>query len=556
MMDTSRQHQHSPTVETVTVDIRVFEDFVDQNVIIKADFLFKHYHSTTLGDLQYALSLISFTSELILFRRDTVPGPLVISAELVDALTDMRGLQPHILMRLVADPTMSGLAPRTMMEGYYGDHVPRLRLGSFLGRAECALLRRHDFGLRSVFLDAFPTAAHVDGRRSNFLHDGIGSIARIVRNSQSGAGLPRISIIGFHKSILGLGEDARCLFLSLCEIGVSPELIDVSPAGLEVYDDIEIFRCFEATRPTGEILIFCLPAIEMMRVLMTMKPSIDRSRQYIVGYWPWETTRLPAQWVCAFDEVDEIWASTSFLEGVYRSETTKAVEIMPLHVSVAAQETVPTTSSSLDGIFRFIIVFDFNSRVARKNPAGAIEAFRRAFQPDDRSVELVIKTIHAEHHPADFQSIQQLIDDDDRIVIFNKAIKRHQVDAMIASSDAYVSLHRAEGFGRPLVEAMMLKTAVIATQWSGSADYLTDETGYPVRSVLRAVEAHEYPFAAGEWAEPDLDHAAWSMRTAVTDRRDRERRVERAFRFASQTYQIPAVTKALDLRIRDIAGRQ
>jgi glycosyltransferase involved in cell wall biosynthesis len=540
-------------VEVVIVDIQVFQDFVDQNVSVRSQFLFAHYESTTSDDLQYALSLIAFTAELILFRRNSFPGPLVISADLVDALTDMRGLHPHVLMRVAVDPATSGRAPREIMQAYYGDHLRRLRLGSLLGRQETSILRRHDLGLESIFSSASPADRGGDGgmASSSLAPGGRAALSRIIGQSAAGTGLPRVSIIGFHKAVLGLGEDARCLFASLCEIGVSPELIDVSPGGLEPHEDIDGFDCFEAVKPTGEILIFCLPAIEMMRVLVTLKPSIDRLRQYIVGYWPWETTRLPDQWTPAYDEVDEIWASTSFLERVYRSATSKPVRLMPLYVHVT-EPPAPIPSRSQDGIFRFVTVFDLNSRVARKNPEGAIEAFRRAFDRQDQRVELLVKTIHAEHHSSDFRKLQESVADDGRITIFNRAMAKQEVDALIASSDAYVSLHRAEGFGRPLVEAMMLRTAVIATQWSGSADYLTSQTGYPVRSTLRAVEAHEYPFAAGEWAEPDLDHAAGAMRAAFTDRMERERRVEAAYQSANRRYQRPAVSAALRLRLLEI----
>ena len=529
------------------MDIRVFQDFVDQNVSVKSEFLFKHYDSTTLDELQYALALIAFTADMVLFRRDSFPGPLVIPANLLDALTDMRGLHPHILMRILADPSPSRLAPREIMELYYGDHVPRLKLGCFLGRAESSILDRCDLGFRSEFSQAMSATTQPDGRASKLSpsHAGMKYISTIIGNSGSGAGLPRVSIIGFHKAVLGLGEDARCLFLSLCEIGVSPELIDVSPAGLEPHEDVESFRCFDAVKPTGEILIFCLPAIEMMRVLVTMRQSIDRTRQYIIGYWPWETTCLPDQWRHAYDEVDEIWASTGFLGTVYRSATAKNVRIMPLHVHVTDQAPARGRPAPVDGVFRFITVFDFNSRVARKNPEGAIEAFRRAFDRGDERVELVIKTIHAEHHRADVARLRRSIENDGRITMFDKAVSRREVDALIASSDAYVSLHRAEGFGRPLVEAMMLGTAVVATQWSGPADYLTNETGYPVRSRLRTVEAHEYPFAAGEWAEPDLDHAALQMLDVVKESNRRQEKVITASHFAREKYGVSTISKCI-----------
>ena len=280
---------------------------------------------------------------------------------------------------------------------------------------------------------------------------------------------------------------------------------------------------------------------------------MDRSRQYIVGYWPWETTVLPPEWRHAYDAVDEVWASSHFLEQVYSAESSKPVVLMPLHVRVVTPVSMPDLDEVFDGDFAFLSVFDFLSRIERKNPAGTVAAFRNAFPLGIEPVRLVLKTINAERRSQDFATIRKITEGDPRIVIVDGAVSAAELCGLIDRAGAYVSLHRAEGFGRPLVEAMLLGTPVIATGWSGSADYLTEETGYPVRSNLRQVGRQEYPFAAGVWADPDVGHAAALMRTVYRDRADARRRGEHARRQVESAYSLAAVSSRLRDRLLTIA---
>ncbi len=168
--------------------------------------------------------------------------------------------------------------------------------------------------------------------------------------------------------------------------------------------------------------------------------------------------------------------------------------------------------SIFGGRFSFLSIFDFNSRIERKNPLGSIAAFRQAFPPSVGDVQLVLKTLHGNHRPKDLERIIAAAGGDPRIVVIDGAFPKAELCGLITLADVYLSLHRSEGFGRPLAEAMLLETPVIATGWSGSADFLSAQTGFPVRSALRPVRPGEYAFAAGDWAEPDIDHAAACMR--------------------------------------------
>jgi glycosyltransferase involved in cell wall biosynthesis len=185
---------------------------------------------------------------------------------------------------------------------------------------------------------------------------------------------------------------------------------------------------------------------------------------------------------------------------------------MPLNVYVPAPREPDEIGALLTSKFTFLCVFDFHSQIERKNPAGAVSAFRAAFPKKQENVQLILKTLHAERRPAEFNAVRAAMDGDERIVLIDGALGRAEVCWLIQNSQVYLSLHRSEGFGRPIAEAMFLGTPVIATGWSGNVDFLSEETGFPVRYRLRPVSASEYPFAAGEWAEPDIEHATDVMR--------------------------------------------
>jgi glycosyltransferase involved in cell wall biosynthesis len=126
---------------------------------------------------------------------------------------------------------------------------------------------------------------------------------------------------------------------------------------------------------------------------------------------------------------------------------------------------------------------------------------------------------------------------------------------LIRSSDSYVSLHRAEGFGLGMAEAMTFGRIVIGTGYSGSTDFLTDETGYPVPYKLRPLEAHEYPWSRGQqWAEPDQDAAVEIMRQVVANPAEGKQLGERAREYVLRRYSAAVVGEAMRKRLDVLFG--
>ncbi len=132
---------------------------------------------------------------------------------------------------------------------------------------------------------------------------------------------------------------------------------------------------------------------------------------------------------------------------------------------------------------------------------------------------LVIKSQYLERYPPLYHHLFHLVEDINGILL-NKMMTRQQMTDLLTCADVYVSLHRAEGFGRGMAEAMFLGKPVIATNYSGNTDFMTTTNSYPVAFKLRPITAEDHRFQpafatiydVGQvWAEPDIDEAAARM---------------------------------------------
>jgi glycosyltransferase involved in cell wall biosynthesis len=160
----------------------------------------------------------------------------------------------------------------------------------------------------------------------------------------------------------------------------------------------------------------------------------------------------------------------------------------------------------------FLFTFDFMSVMKRKNPLGLIEAFKKAFAPGEGPM-LVLKSINGETRPASFASLRLAAEGRDDIVIMDKYLDSRHAAALMNLCDCYVSLHRSEGLGLTIAEAMLLGKPVIATDYSGNLDFMKSDTSYLVPwTRVRVGEGAEAYDSDALWAEPNLDSAAKIMR--------------------------------------------
>ena len=235
-------------------------------------------------------------------------------------------------------------------------------------------------------------------------------------------------------------------------------------------------------------------------------------RTYRIGYWYWELETIPAHWQAQADQLDEIWTATKFVGDALSEHFDLPVRIIMPGLEHPLFKPFPRSRFGLpEGTFLFLFTFHMASIMERKNPLGLIAAFIAAFGKDG-TVGLVLKTSFGHMYPEKLAELHAA-GAGYNVIIIDDVYSQDEVLALMAACDSYVSLHRSEGYGLTMAEAMLLGKPVIATGYSGNLDFMSDETSLLVRYELVTLDRDYPPYEAGmRWAHAALDHAAECMR--------------------------------------------
>ncbi|WP_377731418.1 glycosyltransferase [Paraburkholderia caffeinitolerans] len=345
------------------------------------------------------------------------------------------------------------------------------------------------------------------------------------------------NIVGFSRGELGIGEDVRMASLALQQADYDFCLPHI-PLGIGARQDDLSFHLYEAQSPVYRTNLLFLPHYETIRLLAASRNALLGGR-YNIGCWQWELPKYPKGMEFACELVDEVWSSTSYTADAMRGATEKPVFVMPMTVDL------PTLSRSYaraefglpDDAFVFLNILDGNSSVARKNPLAVVRAFQKAFPQPSSGVHLLVKTMNMTGHSAEWDEVVRLAASDPRISILSGALQREQVIALQLLADCFVSLHRAEGFGRNIAEAMWLGKPVVVSAFSGNTDFTSDSTAWMVGGTTIPVRPGEYSFAEGQhWWDADVDEAAQRMRQVFEAPAQREARARAGQAFVRERY--------------------
>ena len=336
---------------------------------------------------------------------------------------------------------------------------------------------------------------------------------------------PGVNVIGQLSSGIGLGAAARSTLRVLGQRGIAHAAVDLDsePETIEEPLSPSVRRL-----PTLRSLPFSASVVhlnpdmfgELLRwqseLSYDMRPTVNA----LVPFW--ELPAFPSTWLPALQSVDVVLAPTKYIRDA--AERTLPSHLRPL-VWEYPQAVYPPPKAVANRArwlqeradrVTFLVSFDIMSGIDRKNPWASVAAFQRAFaQRDD--VALLMKVNRATDTRARerFAELQQLVDGDSRIQVMTESLDREDLWSLYASVDSYVSLHRSEGLGLGLMEAMAVGKPVIATAWSGNMDFMDAQNSVlvPYRLVPVVSDHPNYQRDLHQkWADPDVDSASSAMR--------------------------------------------
>ena len=342
-----------------------------------------------------------------------------------------------------------------------------------------------------------------------------------------------VNLVGYVYGQLGIGEDVRMAARAMLAADVPFTMLDFPP-GSDISQNDRSMEAYASNNGPFAFNLFCMTALEHGRYYAERGATPQIAGRYNIGYWPWELSRWPDQWQQLAHLVDEVWVSTQHtLDAVAPACAALAkpvpVRLMPMAVELGPIKQFGTRAKArkhfgLPAKARlFVFTFDLNSSIHRKNPQAVVDAFLRAFPAHTWSqdrVGLVIRTGRPRRPSPMWNRLKALAETDNRMHLSEGTLQRPELLALYQACDAFVSLHRAEGFGRGIAEALQLGLHVVTTGYSGNLDFCRKPEVASMVDLVRfrlvKVRSGQYPFGERQvWANADVRHAAHCLQAFI-----------------------------------------
>jgi glycosyltransferase involved in cell wall biosynthesis len=311
----------------------------------------------------------------------------------------------------------------------------------------------------------------------------------------------RVVIVAALAKQNGISRGAYLQWQALRDIGVEADLVDATAALRN--------PLFRVKHEPGSAYIFHSGGPQTASLIASMLPAA--SRAYRIGYWAWELPDPPQDWRNCDDTVDEVWTPSRFSRDSLQRLLRKPIEVVPHYLPAA-----PRRERNRNRPFTVLAMADTRSSLARKNPAGAVQAFAEAFG-ESSSAQLLLKLSGPDEAVTAFTASLGNLAQQSNVKILRHHLDDAGLSALYDQADTLLSLHRAEGFGLPMLEALARGIPVVATAWSGNTDFTDSGNSVGVPYRLVPVEDPAAIYSGSRWAEPDIAAAAKGLRRLADD---------------------------------------
>ena len=327
----------------------------------------------------------------------------------------------------------------------------------------------------------------------------------------------RIFLVGFFSAPTGLGESVRRYYDELQQTGAEITAVDMTAFFLQPsLDGIFTNPCVtpqglpDDTGP-GTIVLHINPPAYLF-ALEALSPILPGKHR--VGYWAWELLSLPKSWKFCIAFVDSIEVPSSFTAASFEA-LGKPVRVHP-HVHRPVKKH--NRAFAEDGVVRVFFILDLRSGFDRKNPLAAIEAFKKIFANTDKA-RFLLKVSSAAACPRDAAALRSAVSGVANIDLYETFLDEDALSELYAKSDIYLSLHRSEGYGLTIKEAIERGMYVVTTGWSGNMDFFPANKAYAVPYRLPSPGGRFLLTPRPMWAQADTDAAACMLQEIVRKER-------------------------------------
>jgi glycosyltransferase involved in cell wall biosynthesis len=361
-----------------------------------------------------------------------------------------------------------------------------------------------------------------------------------------------VNISGYFKGEFGVAQSARLLATASKASGMQVSMLNNSET---ISRQLENFE-------TGELNTLYSVTIgvvnaDQFSVWRNSLPAQLNTSSKFVGVWAWEVETFPKNSHEACELVDEIWAVSNFVKDAISSHTEKPIYVVPTPIIAPKvkdkldRKAIGLKENEIYNLF----IFDYFSVFHRKNPLDLVAAHIMAF-PDQLGPKLVIKSINGELNRNQNDQLKDAVSGRNDIIIVDSYLSREQLHSLLNECQTYISLHRSEGYGLTIAEAMSLGKPVIATAYSGNLDFMKSDNSIlvPFKFVTVGNQAFPYP-EDSRWAQPDIEFAANAMRELSLDEGLRTRLGSKAKADVTSEFTIERAADFIQSRVKHLSKR-